>query len=123
MAPKAPLNQDEGPWKTTRPPSDYGSQIRILAQSHEILVQQIAELGLGQTRLGDRQADASHRMGLMEADLKHNTSMTQEVLDVFASVKSGFRVLGWLGSAAKWLTGILVFIGTAIGIYHGVGHK
>lgn len=61
----------------------------------------------------NRQISISERMNLMDAEIKintratnHNTGLTQEILDLFSDFKSGFRVLGWLGTGAKWIGGI-----------------
>lgn len=60
-----------------------------------------------------RQISISERMDLMDTEIKINiratnlnTGLTQEILDLFSDFKSGFRVLGWLGTGAKWLGGI-----------------
>ena len=68
----------------------------------------------------DSFAKGSARMNRMEEAIRANTASTQEVqndtkelLEVFKAVKGGFRVLGWIGAAAKWLGGIAA-AGTAI---------
>lgn len=61
----------------------------------------------------NRQISISERMDLMDAEIKRNiaatnvnTALAQEILELFSAVKGGFRVLGWLGTGAKWLGGI-----------------
>ncbi|WP_141104009.1 hypothetical protein [Noviherbaspirillum denitrificans] len=54
------------------------------------------------------------------AEIQKNTRLTEELkadtrefLEVFNAVKGGFRVLGWIGTGAKWLGGIAA-AGTAL---------
>ena len=61
------------------------------------------------------------RMGIVEdiavdlqSEVKTNTEITTsiagntaELLDLFKSVKGGFKVMGWLGRFAKWVAAIL----------------
>ena len=53
------------------------------------------------------------RMTSVEKGVDKNTEITtgiadntSELLDLFKSVKGGFKVMGWLGSFAKWFAGI-----------------
>ena len=82
------------------------AQLRALAQSHATLVDQFAEILDGQNQATERAGRASERMGLIEGKLEENTNMTAELLDIIQAVKGGFRVLGWLGIAGKWIGGI-----------------
>lgn len=46
-------------------------------------------------------------------------SDTEELLQAFQDVQAGFRVLGWLGKAARpiaWLVGAAVAIAAALGV-------
>lgn len=54
------------------------------------------------------------RMTTVEKSVDKNTEITtgiagntSELLDLFKSVKGGFKVMGWLGSFAKWVAAIL----------------
>lgn len=67
----------------------------------------------GAPELRDEVKALGVRMDTFEGALAANTKVTQsisgdtsELLDVFKSVKGGFRVLGWMGAAAKWVAGI-----------------
>ena len=58
-------------------------------------------------------ADNQRRLMALEINLAANTAMTerltddtQELLDLFKSVRGGFRVMGWLGGFAKWVAAI-----------------
>lgn len=65
-------------------------------------------------------ADVNRRMSALESRItavetgvKENTIITTtiaegttELLDLFKSVKGGFKVMGWLGGFAKWFAGI-----------------
>lgn len=53
------------------------------------------------------------RVGAVEVGMTENTKITSsiakdtnELLDLFKSVKGGFKVMGWLGQFAKWFAGI-----------------
>lgn len=52
------------------------------------------------------------RMQGVEKGVRDNTTITSgiagdtsELLDLFKSVKGGFKVMGWLGNFAKWIAG------------------
>lgn len=58
-------------------------------------------------------AALSIRVDKLARDLQTNTEATKrveentaELVDAFKAVRGGMRVLGWLGTAAKWLTSI-----------------
>ena len=53
----------------------------------------------------------------MRDELAVNTAATAEILDVLAAARMGFKVLGGLGVAAKWV-GILA--GAALSIYTAI---
>lgn len=42
------------------------------------------------------------RLGALQDEMAANTAITTEVRDLFASFRTGFRVLGGLGTAAVW---------------------
>ena len=53
------------------------------------------------------------RMTNVESGVTENTIITTsisgdttELLDLFKSVKGGFKVMGWLGQFAKWIAGV-----------------
>ena len=63
------------------------------------------------------------RMTAVEKGVKENTTLTEgiaegttELLDLFKSVKGGFKVMGWIGQFAKWFAGIAA-AGAAIYAY------
>lgn len=54
------------------------------------------------------------RMEAVEAGIADNTKLTAEnvqstaeILSIFKSVKGGFVVMGWLGTFAKWVAGVV----------------
>lgn len=58
-------------------------------------------------------ADRQQRLQSLEAAMSANAVATErlagdtkELLDLFHSVKGGFKVMGWLGGFAKWVAGI-----------------
>ena len=79
----------------------------------------------------DTSADVNRRLGALESRVTNvekgvekvekgvaeNTKLTTgiaegttELLDLFKSVKGGFKVMGWLGHFAKWIAGIAAAI-------------
>ena len=67
-------------------------------------------------RLADidqRLARGDTRMANIEVELASNTEVTREVRDLMTAARVGFRVLGGLGTAAKWV-GILATASAAV---------
>ena len=61
--------------------------------------------------------DIESRVAAVEKGVNENTTLTEgiaegthELLDLFKSVKGGFKVMGWLGNFAKWFAGIAAAI-------------
>lgn len=65
------------------------------------------------SQLPERRADDPWREEMqekierMERELRENTSITRELRDILVTVKSGARMLGWIGAAIKWLSGVV----------------
>ena len=75
--------------------------------------------------------EAMHaRMGALETSLSENTKATldgnrdaREVLEIFQAVKGGFRVLGWIGGAARWTTAIAGLGGLIYAGWYAITHN
>ena len=52
-------------------------------------------------------AEMQKKIERMDRELRENTSITRELRDILVTVKSGARMLGWLGAAIKWLSGVV----------------
>ena len=52
-------------------------------------------------------AEMQEKIERMDRELRENTSITRELRDILVTVKSGARMLGWVGSAIKWLSGVV----------------
>lgn len=52
-------------------------------------------------------AEMQKKIERMERDLRENTIITRELRDIMVTVKSGARMLGWIGAAIKWLSGVV----------------
>lgn len=70
--------------------------------------------GLSNAEVLRRFESLESRVGSVEKGVEKNTEITtsiagntSELLDLFKSVKGGFKVMGWLGSFAKWVAAIL----------------
>ena len=52
-------------------------------------------------------AEMQEKIERMERELRENTRITRELRDIMVTVKSGARMLGWVGAAIKWLAGVV----------------
>lgn len=65
------------------------------------------------SQLPERRADDPWRAKMqekierMERELRENTIITRELRDILVTVKSGARMLGLVGAAIKWLSGVV----------------
>ena len=91
---------------------------RIVETSVELLTQQMAEFAATVNLVRKSSMENQQRLGRMTETLGENTAMTSELLDIFKAVKGGFKVLGWLGTAAKWVGGICAAIAAAYAAWH-----
>ena len=65
------------------------------------------------------------RMDALDLAMKGNTAATlegnrdvRELLEIFQAVKGGFKVLGWLGTAAKWVAALVGAAGAVYAAWH-----
>ena len=63
------------------------------------------------------------RMDVFEAKLDANTELTETIIKLFATMEAGFKVLGWLGAAAKWFVTIAGAVGAVWAIMNGKNPK
>lgn len=54
----------------------------------------------------DRQTEAFSRMENMQRELTANTEVTTEVRELLSAAKGGLKVIGGIGTVAKWIGGI-----------------
>jgi hypothetical protein len=78
------------------------AQLRMLEQLGDLLSTQMAELAVGQQQAVRQRSEFADRITRIETSLTDTRAVTHEVRDLLSAVKGGFRVLGWLGVAAKW---------------------
>lgn len=74
--------------------------------------------------------DLHMRLTQVEMEIRANTRLTNglqqdvsEVLDILATAKSGFRVLGVLGNVIKWTASLVAAIGAVWAAFHHGGPK
>ena len=67
-----------------------------------------------------RFSELEARMKALEVELRENTTTTREVRELMEVARSGFKVLGWLGIAAKWITAIAGAAAALWALWHGV---
>ena len=65
------------------------------------------------------------RLDKIEAAQRENTAATlegnrdaREILEIFQAVRGGFKVLGWIGAAARWVAVIGGALGGAYAAWH-----
>ena len=54
-------------------------------------------------KIEERLDQGAHRMDKFETSMELNNDMTKDIHSMFVTGKGGLKVLGWLGSAFKWL--------------------
>ena len=52
-------------------------------------------------------AEMQEKIERMERELRENTIITRELRDIMVTIKSGARMLGLVGAAIKWLSGVV----------------
>jgi len=90
---------------------------RVTMQHQWTLAEQIAELTINQQDVSKQLSRGVARIKSLEDAMSANTQATVEILDVMSGLKSGFKVLGWLGMALKWAGAI---VGAITAIYVGL---
>jgi len=60
----------------------------------------------------------SDRMQAIELELRDNTTTTREVRELLELGRNGFKVLGWIGTVARWLTAIAAAAAAIWGLFH-----
>lgn len=65
----------------------------------------------------DRLDRGSDRMKAIEIELHENTKTTKEVRELLELGRNGFKVLGYLGTAAKWVTAIAAAVAAVWTLY------
>lgn len=58
-------------------------------------------------------------MRLLRASTERNAESTAKVLEIITMAEGFFKVLGYLGSGAKWVGSIGVMVGTAYAAWKG----
>lgn len=69
----------------------------------------------------ERRLDRSDaRMVSIEQSLDENTQVTTEVRDFLTAMRAGFRVLGWLGTGAKWIAAMAGAVAAVVGAFYAI---
>ena len=79
-----------------------------IKESHDQLVRFEGRLTEGDLRMGRIEV----MLGKNSNAMAQNTTDTAEILQLMRDTKSGFRMLGHLGDALKWLGGIALALGS-----------
>lgn len=62
------------------------------------------------------------RMDRMETSMSANTEMTSEIRDVIVAAKVGLRVIGGIGTVAKWVAAIAGAVVAVYAALRAIGH-
>lgn len=77
--------------------------------------------------LMERQRAQEERLSAVESDVKQIRCDTADLIETFRSLVGGFKVLQWIGKAAKPLAYIAMLVGSVVGaiaaIKSGIGIK
>lgn len=98
------------------------AELKVLLQHHTLLARQIAELAIGQQSLNSQMIVDTKRLKTLESDLAENTIITVEVRDLLGAIKGGMKVLGWLGTFAKWAGGIAAALAAIYTAVYMIAH-
>lgn len=52
-------------------------------------------------------------------ELAESTAIIREMRDILVTVKSGARMFGWIGSAIKWISGV---VAAGVALWAAFGH-
>ena len=97
-------------------------RLRILEAGHRLLAEQIAE-AVDALREGAFSAQRMEsRMGGLESQLASNSESTAEVRGILATGKAGLRVLGGLGTAARWVGYLAAAAASVYALWYTVTH-
>lgn len=98
--------QDEALHKQSDRADWQAEQIRALLVGQEQLTKQMAEIVVAHHEIVRRHNEDLIRVGRMERTISETALVladVREIVGTVAALKGGLRVLGWLGSAAKWI--------------------
>lgn len=73
----------------------------------------------GQGQQPERRDDLEARLSMVEKKLDANTALTQNVVDIFGTLEAGIKVLGALGTFAKWAAPIVALCVTVYALVTG----
>jgi len=78
---------------------------------------QLLELAKTVEGIDDRLKSGVARMDNMQAELKTNSAITNDVKEILDASRSGLKALGALGVVAAWVTKIGIAVGVLWGLY------
>lgn len=64
----------------------------------------------------------SERMDKFERAMEENTGMTRDIRDLMLTARTGFKVLGWVGTGARWVGGIAAAIAAVYSLIYIIMH-
>lgn len=105
------------------PDTTRDAHIRVLLAHSRHLAMQIHDLVEGQKATDERLDRGTHRMDELQKSLDGNTEVTTQVRDILTGVKMGFKVLNFIGAAAKPLFKIVAFCVAAYSTWYAATHN
>jgi len=85
---------------------EQDAQMARLLQSVATLTDQVSEITIAQHRAARDLAARSEEIAAIKDSVKQAADTSREMLDMFSTLKGGFKVLGWLGMFAKGAAGL-----------------
>lgn len=105
------------------PDATRDAHIRVLLAHSRHLAMQIHDLVEGQKATDERLDRGTDRMDALQKSLDGNTEVTMQVRDILNGVKLGFKVLNWVGAAAKPIFKIVAFLVAAYSTWYAATHN
>lgn len=82
------------------------AQMRALLTSVAQLTDQVAEITIAQHKAARDLLARSEEIADIKASVHKTAETSKEMLELFGTLKGGFKVLGWLGMFAKGAAGL-----------------
>lgn len=97
-------------------------RLQVLESGHRLLAEQLAEVAIRLQDVSKCLQVGEARMGSIESELRANSDTTTEVRDILTTAKAGFKVLGGIGTLARWVGYLAAAAASVYGLWHMVAH-
>jgi len=69
-----------------------------------------------------RMSGIDSKLSDLEDELRRNSEITKQIHEILLFCRSGLKVLGWVGTAAKWIASIVAGVSAVWAAYQFVRH-